>query len=62
MMYRGRRKGAGGGVTAVVGPRQTHITREAQVLDEDPPELGLAEGEGLDHGHREEGKQVQRLY
>ena len=56
MIYRGRRKRASGGVTAVVGPWEAHITREAQVLDEDPPELGLADGEGLDHGHREEGK------
>ena len=26
------------------------------MLDDDPPELGLAEGKGLNHGHREEGE------
>ena len=26
------------------------------MLGEDPPELGLGEGEGLDHGYREEGE------
>ena len=39
-----------------VSPRCADVASEAQVLDKDPPELGLAEDEGLGHRHRKKGE------
>ncbi len=43
-------------VAKVVRVRRADVSRKAEVLDDDPPELGLREGEGFNHRDCKERK------
>ena len=48
------RENALSAIATVVRVRHADVSRKAEVLDDDPPELGLREGEGIDHRDCEE--------